>query len=105
MNDVIKDFTLQIAAKEQAVIIEQLNELISRGIIVVERTMPQHQLSMDPNSDKYILQYTSAIRLVPKEFEYIKKLEAENKDLNQKLETLAEIMAEAARHVERKNAP
>lgn len=93
-NNIIKDLSKQIAEQEEAFILEQLNELIKRDLIVIEKHAPIITQKRSLNTNSVELEVTSMIRLVPKEFEYIKKIEEENKVLKERLKNLKELFNE-----------
>lgn len=67
INEVLKE----VAQKEQEIILDQLGELISRGLLVVEREQPV----LVQSSDSARPEIRMAIRLKLKDQEYIEKLE------------------------------
>lgn len=73
--------TRELLKQKEAIISEQLCELIKRDLIVIEETQPVVIRTEGPNGPEFKLQ--QSVRLVPKEFDYIKKLEAENKELKE----------------------
>ena len=77
-HDAIEEFT----KRKESLILEELNDLISRGLLVVEETRPV--MTRSPIADK--IEITQGVRLVLKDQEYISKLEAENKELKEKLD-------------------
>lgn len=74
----------EISDAKEKELMSQLNEIISRGLLVVEQTKMVLVKAVD--SDKIEAQF--GIRLVPKEFEYIKKLEAENQKLRDTIDAI-----------------
>jgi len=66
-----------------------LNELVSRDLIVIEQTEPVLIEVKLPGGGTEI-RLEQAIRLVPKEFEYIKKLEATNARLRDAIKMAVE---------------
>lgn len=70
--------------KKQALILEQLGDLVSKGLLVIQEVQPV--LVKDDSSNKITLQ--GAIRLTLRDKEYIEKLEKENKALKAKFEQL-----------------
>lgn len=63
-------------------ILDQLNELVSRGLLLVEETKPTLYRSVD--SSKITIE--KSIRLVLKDQEYIENLESKVKNLEERLE-------------------
>ena len=73
----------------ETIILEQLGELVKRGLIVVERSSPtlvEYRLG-----EPYKFEIRTGVRLVPKEFEYIKKLEEENEKLKKAIKAIQSI--------------
>lgn len=76
---------MKLAAEQsEKVVLAQLNDFISRGLIVLESTGPL--LTRSSDSDKIEMRY--ACNLVLKDKEYILKLEKENKEMKELLEKL-----------------
>ena len=80
VSEILED----LSKHREEIILEQLNELISRNLLVIELT--QMTLTQDYESDK--LKVSQGVRLVLKDQEYIEKLEKENSELKLKLETI-----------------
>lgn len=76
-DNLAQELIKQSAKKQEEYILSQLNEFISRGLIVVERT--QVTFIRDEMSNE--IKISQGIRLVLKDQEYIEKLEKENKEL------------------------
>lgn len=89
-NEVLKGFT-SLSEQKEAVILSQLNELISRGLIVIEQTEPVIT-TFQEHDGKYTMKVSQAVRLVPKEFDYIKQLEEEVKTLKEQLATVRQVV-------------
>lgn len=85
-NDVVREIANDIRVSTEKVILEQLNDFISRGLIVIESTQPI--LVQDPTSAS--LKIVQHVKLTLKDKEYIVKLEEENKRLNQLVSNLEE---------------
>lgn len=87
-HDTLRDYytsvTKDLIAQKENILLEQLNDLISRGLLVIEETQPT--LVRDYLTDKIILQ--QSVKLTLKDKEYILKLEEENKQLKEKLESI-----------------
>jgi len=75
MEDVIPE----IERQKEALLLEQLNELVKRNLLVIEQTQPI--LVRDECSDGVVLR--QSVRLVLKDQEYIQQLEKENKELKE----------------------
>lgn len=79
-----QDQVLEIAKQKEALLLKQLNWLISRGLLVIEEGPMQVLRRVD--SDTIELQ--QEIELKVKDAEYIEKLELENADLRKKVEAI-----------------
>jgi hypothetical protein len=66
------DLLHKVSAQKERYILEELNELVRRDLIVVETTGPQ--MFRKPCGE---IELKESVRLVPKEKEYIENLEAE----------------------------
>ena len=86
-------FTPQEVAKEISIqtenlILEQLNEFVKRGLIVIE----QGPMSFVRNLNCDEIKIERTVSLVLKDQEYIEKLEAENKELKSLIDKLKAII-------------
>lgn len=86
MENMMSELHKVVAESTENAIMEQLNEFISRDLIVVEISQPI--LVRDPMSTK--VQVRQQCRLVLKDKEYIEKLERENKTLKEHLNKIKE---------------
>lgn len=84
INEVIKEYH----NNKEAYILEQLNELISRGLLVICETQPI--IVRDQYSDK--IEIRQSIKLLLKDQEYIVKLETENAQLKVRLQNIEEVI-------------
>ena len=84
MTKVIEDIQEKMASATDNMILQQLNEFISRGLIVVEVTQPVLVRSADAAS----VQLCQGIRLVLKDQEYIEQLERQNATLKEHLDNI-----------------
>ncbi len=82
-----RDMMDDLLKKQEQYLLDQLSELVNRGIIVIERTQPVLTSYELPNGNRKITM-GQAVRLVPKEKEYIEKLERRIESLKQ---TIAEL--------------
>lgn len=89
-NNYISLITRELLKQKEAILSEQLCELIKRDLIVIEETQPVVVRTEGLNGPEFKLQ--QSVRLVPKEFDYIKKLEAENKELKEKLDKIKQLL-------------
>jgi hypothetical protein len=81
----------EIAKKTEGLILEQLNDFISRGLLEVEMTGPTFVQVVNPIG-KNTVTIQQGVRLVLKDKEYIEKLEKENKELKDILARLRSAM-------------
>jgi len=79
--DSISKVVADIGKQQENIILGQLNDLIKRGLLVIESTQPT--LVQDPDSTKILLR--QSVKLTLKDIEYIQSLEEENKKLKEKL--------------------
>lgn len=93
LDQQVSKLVREVAEKKDAMIREQLSELISRGLIIVEETEPTIVTHMDPVKGPQI-EFRQACKLVLRDKEYIVKLENENNDLKLKLEKMAHLCKE-----------
>lgn len=66
----------------ETLVLSQLGELVTRGLLVIEKTQPVLTQEPGPGCN---LKVSQAVRLVLKDREYIEKLEGENADLKYRL--------------------
>jgi len=78
--------------QKEAILLEQLNDLVTKGLLVIEETKPV--LVQDSDTPKIILR--QAVRLALKDKEYIQKLETENAELKAKLEAIKQTFKEVS---------
>lgn len=79
----------EFVKEQEHIILDQLNDLIKRGLLVIESTKPT--LVQNADSDKISVQ--QSIRLTLKDIDYIEKLEKENQELKEKIMKLADIFS------------
>ncbi len=77
----------EIARQTEKNILAQLNEFISRGLLIVESTQPV--FVREPDSTKLIVRTSVSLRL--KDQEYIESLERQIKELNDLIAKLRNI--------------
>lgn len=87
---IVKDVIQQLNKNVDSQILNQLNEFISRGLIVVEKTEPVLTVDENPyfpmdGHPQYIVNVQQGVRLKLKDQEYIEKLEKENQELRDKI--------------------
>lgn len=86
IQSMIDGVMAQINEKTENLILEQLNDLISRNLLVVELG----PISLVQTMDSTKVEIKRSVRLVLKDKEYIEKLELENATLIEKLELIRE---------------
>ena len=74
----------EISRQQEEYLLEQLQEHVSRGLIVVEKTKPR--MYIEASTNKYKIE--ESIRFKLKEQEYIEKLEEKNRELKLKLQMI-----------------
>jgi len=89
---VFSDVAMDIAKQQEELILESLGELITRGLLVVEKTQPVLVGRWERDRDKYTVELRQNIKLVLKDQEYIEKLEKENKELNARLQAIIDTL-------------
>lgn len=92
-NSLIQKVTEDLLRQKENLLMEQLNDFISRGLIEIQETQPvivKEVNLLEPDGFKLTLR--QSVRLVLKDKEYIKKLEEENKDLKEKLDIINEAL-------------
>lgn len=83
------ELAFQVANQTEKIILKQLGSLIERGILSVRRSEPM--LVQDSN-DISKIELRHGVELVLSNEEYVQELEAENKRLKHRLETMREIL-------------
>jgi len=83
------DIAREVAKQTEAEILTQLNDLVSRGLLILERTEP---VLVEEDNHKFTVRMK--VKLTLKDKEYIEKLETENKELRKKLENTRNIIRE-----------
>jgi len=91
-NKMLQEVITDIAKQQENLILEQLGELITRGLLVVEKTEPVLTGGWERDRDKYTVKLEQKIRLVLKDQEYIEKLEAENAEYKDLIKRLNEAL-------------
>lgn len=77
--------------QKESIVLEQLNELISRGILVVEETQPvlvRDAYPFTSSGEPSRVRLQQSVRLTFKGHEYVERLEKENADLRRRLEVI-----------------
>lgn len=70
-----------IAKQTENLVLEQLNEFVKRGLIMIETSSPVLVWNLDPSDPNAKLEMRRTVKLVLKDQEYIEQLERENKAL------------------------
>tara|TARA_R110000868_G_scaffold82953_1_gene233988 strand:+ start:219 stop:491 length:273 start_codon:yes stop_codon:yes gene_type:complete len=84
MIETLSEIMADLGKQQESIILDQLNDLVKRGLLVVESTQPV--LVRNYNQDKITVQ--QSIRLTLKDKEYIEKLEKENSEYKDLIERL-----------------
>jgi len=87
MSDLASEVLTKATKHQEAIILEQLNELVSRGLLVIEQG-PQTLVTSRSSQGDYVLDIKQSCRLLLKDQEYLEALEKENKELKEKLATI-----------------
>jgi hypothetical protein len=82
----------EVAKQTESLILEQLNDFISRGLICVEQVGPTFVQVVNPLNSRNTVSIQQSVRLVLKDKEYVEKLEKENKELRDILAKLRSAM-------------
>lgn len=88
-----QDMVGDLLKQQERYILEQLSELVSRGLIAIESTQPVLTQRYSPETSKTEIFLEQAIKLVPKEKEYIEELEARIEELEGKLDEYTDILS------------
>tara|TARA_R110000851_G_scaffold261755_2_gene414288 strand:+ start:209 stop:526 length:318 start_codon:yes stop_codon:yes gene_type:complete len=80
-GQMVQDLVKKAAKHKELLILEQLNELISRDLLVVEET----QMMLVRHQDSNDIGMSQKVRLVLKDQEYIESLESKIADLEDKV--------------------
>ena len=78
--------------QEERILLDQLGDLLSRGLLVIESTSPV-LIQTDRPDGGYNLKLERSVRLTLKDMEYIKKIEDENQELKARLKHIEAAMA------------
>lgn len=77
MDNLVREVSTNMAKAQDQMILQQLNEFISRGLIEVRVTQPM----LVRDQDSTVIKLSQAVQLVLKDQEYIENLEKENQKL------------------------
>lgn len=87
LDEKITEITREVISQRDAIIFEQLQELISRGLLEIREEEPvMIRVEADfqnPGRDRIMLK--QRVKLILKNQEYVEKLEAENKQLKERI--------------------
>jgi hypothetical protein len=83
-NEFISQQINELLKQQEMILIDQLNELISRDLLVVE----SHQPVLTRSEDSGQVQLRQTVKLKLKDQEYIEKLEKENKTLKERINAI-----------------
>lgn len=84
MSTNLKVMADEIYKQTEALILEQLNELISRGLLVIEKgpmSLTTYDSHFSNVGDPHKIKVSQTVKLKLKDQEYIERLEKENVDL------------------------
>ncbi len=84
VNEIVMEIGRMIQHDTENIMLNQLDDFVSRGLIEVQMTQPV--LIQEPMANK--LRVVQSVKLVLKDKEYIEKLENENKELKELLDAL-----------------
>lgn len=95
-SEILQKVAKEAAKQENEILTSQLNEFISRGLLVVEVTQPMLVTSFEVNENNpgYEVRIERGVRLVLKDQEYIEKLERENTELKNKLNEVKKLLVQ-----------
>lgn len=88
-HDFINNTVMSLLRQKEEIIMKEFNELVSKGLLVVEQT----EMKLFQHPMKNEIKMEQGVRLVLKDQEYIEKLEEENKELKEKLEKINEALS------------
>lgn len=89
-DNLVKRTLFDVAQQTENAILEQLNDFISRGLLVVETQGPTLIQEATPTGSVLKVRNTTKLKL--KDQEYIQKLETENKELREIIERLKAVL-------------
>ena len=81
MTSLASEIADKTAKQTESMILKQLNDFISRGLIEVQQTAPQFVMSYDSD----VVEIRQSVNLVLKDKEYIEKLEAKVKKVRRNI--------------------
>jgi len=90
MQNLIKETATKMAEQKEKMLLEQLSELLDRGLLVIEQTQPVLVHESHTNE----LRMEQSVRLVLRDQEYVEKLEKENTELREVIENLQSVLTE-----------
>ena len=92
MDKLVTDIVHEAIKQKENLILDQLTELVSRGLLVVEQTNPTLTRTYNHSSQQHEVKLAQCIKLKLKDQEYIERLEAENKEYKEIIDTLKRVV-------------
>lgn len=84
----ISEIAMDIAKQKENLILESLGDLVTKGLLIIEQTEPVVVGQWNYEQGKYIVSLKQKINLALKDKEYIQKLEKENQELRNQINTI-----------------
>ena len=95
LDNTVEKVLHKLMKQKEQLLLDQLGELVSRGLLVIEETPAIFVKSLyddlRPDGD-YKFELRQTVRFVLKDQEYIEKLEKENKELQSTIDSLRAIL-------------
>lgn len=88
--DIIDSITRELYRQKDNLILEQLGDLVSKGLLICEEGPMSIYQDMSKPGHHYNL--AQEVRFVLKDKEYITKLETENKELRETIERIKKVL-------------
>lgn len=85
-NKFIQKAIEESAKKKESIILEQLGDLVKKGLLIIEESQPMIVKTREAGEEKFEMRFM--IRLVLKDKDYISKLERENTFLRDKINAI-----------------
>lgn len=88
VNSFINNIGRDLLEQQEAIILEQLNDLIKDGVLVIQKTQPVITMSHKYDSDKYEVTISEAVKLSYIGKEKMDELQTENTKLKEEVRLL-----------------